>query len=207
MNKIKKILKSIKEKIINKGNIAIIISILSILFNFYQYFNNRKENIMPYLEASLIKNNSFDLVIKNIGNGVAKDIQIIYRINDKNFELENNNKYFVIVKDFDENNNEEYNKVYIKKEMFTFKAEKIFSVGKEKQKNIKAAPFITSVLNLLLDNRFRLKDEENLMDIDIIYHDLLNRKYKVSYRYKAEIFINSKELEEKLLILKLFQKK
>lgn len=207
MNKIKKILKSIKEKIINKGNIAIIISILSILFNFYQYFSNRKENIMPYLEASLIKNNSFDLVIENIGNGVAKDIQIIYRINDKNFELENNNKYFVIVKDFDENNNEEYNKVYIKKEMFTFKAEKIFSVGKEKQKNIKADPFITSVLNLLLDNRFRLKDEENLMDIDIIYHDLLNRKYKVSYRYKAEVFINSKELEEKLLILKLSQKK
>lgn len=207
MNKIKKILKSIKEKIINKGNIAIIISILSILFNFYQYFNNRKENIMPYLEASLIKNNYFDLVIENIGNGVAKDIQIIYRINDKNFELENNNKYFVTVKDFDENNNEEYNKVYIKKEMFTFKAEKIFSVGKEKQKNIKADPFITSVLNLLLDNRFRLKDEGNLMDIDIIYHDLLNRKYKVTYRYKAEIFINSKELEEKLLILKLFQKK
>lgn len=206
MNKIKKILKSIKEKIINKGNIAIIISILSILFNFYQYFNNRKENIMPYLEANLIKNNSFDLVIENIGNGVAKDIQIIYRINDKNFELENN-KYFVVVKDFDENNNEEYNKVYIKKEILTFKDEKILSVGKEKKKNIKADPFITSVLNLLLDNRFRLKDEENLMDIDIIYHDLLNRKYKVSYRYKAEIFINSKELEEKLLILKLSQKK
>lgn len=60
-----------------ENNIAIFLSVFSILFSIFQYFNSRQENIMPYLDVKLMDSNSFNFSIENIGNGAAKNKQII----------------------------------------------------------------------------------------------------------------------------------
>ena len=69
----------------NRNNIIILLSLFSLLFSIFQYFNSKQENITPYLDVKFINSDSFNFSVENIGNGTAKNIQIIYKINPKNF--------------------------------------------------------------------------------------------------------------------------
>lgn len=190
----------------NRNNIIILLSLFSLLFSIFQYFNSKQENITPYLDVKLINSDSFDFSVENLGNGTAKNIQIIYKINPKNFQTKDNNNYFIKLL-FPENfwENEITEKIFIEKNSLILKDENIYLLKKDDKINIKINHNILNILNLLINNNYKLKDPNNLMNIKIVYYDIFDKKYQINFKYQVEIFFNNPQNTTTVLELKLLK--
>jgi hypothetical protein len=190
----------------NRNNIIILLSLFSLLFSIFQYFNSKQENITPYLDVKLINSDSFDFSVENLGNGTAKNIQIIYKINPKNFQTKDNNNYFIKLL-FPENfwENEITEKIFIEKNSLILKDENIYLLKKDDKINIKINHNILNILNLLINNNYKLKDPNNLMNIKIVYYDIFDKKYQINLKYQVEIFFNDPQNTITVLELKLLK--
>ncbi|WP_336011728.1 hypothetical protein [Fusobacterium polymorphum] len=181
--------------------ISLIISISSLILGIYQYNKQRKEMAFPYLELHLLKTNSIDFMVENIGNGTAKDIEILYEINQENYyKDENNNRYYII------DNNLNSNKIYIEETLFNLKEENTFSLKSGSQKEIKVDHNTASINNLFLESKKKLHDisqTDNIITIKIKYYDLFNREYNQVYRLAIIDYLNVSEF--KLLSYKLLK--
>ncbi len=190
----------------NRNNIIILLSLFSLLFSIFQYFNSKQENITPYLDVKLINSDSFNFSVENIGNGTAKNIQIIYKINPKNFQTKDNNNYFIKLL-FPENfwENEITEKIFIEKNSLILKDENIYLLKKDDKVNIKINHNILNILNLLINNNYKLKNPNNLMNIKIVYYDIFDKKYQINFKYQVEIFFNDPQNTITVLELKLLK--
>ena len=181
--------------------ISLIISISSLILGIYQYNKQRKEMAFPYLELHLLKTNSIDFMVENIGNGTAKDIEILYEINQENYyKDENNNRYYII------DNNLNSNKIYIEETLFNLKEENTFYLKSGSQKEIKVDHNTASINNLFLESKKKLHDisqTDNIITIKIKYYDLFNREYNQVYRLAIIDYLNVSEF--KLLSYKLLK--
>lgn len=181
--------------------ISLIISISSLILGIYQYNKQRKEMAFPYLELHLLKTNSIDFIVENIGNGTAKNIEILYEINQENYyKDENNNRYYII------DNNLNSNKIYIEETLFNLKEENTFSLKSGSQKEIKVDHNTASTNNLFLESKKNLHDisqTDNIITIKIKYYDLFNREYNQVYRLAIIDYLNVSEF--KLLSYKLLK--
>ena len=173
--------------------ISLIISISSLILGIYQYNKQRKEMAFPYLELHLLKTNSIDFMVENIGNGTAKDIEILYEINQENYyKDENNNRYYII------DNNLNSNKIYIEETLFNLKEENTFSLKSGSQKEIKVDHNTASINNLFLESKKKLHDisqTDNIITIKIKYYDLFNREYNQVYRLAIIDYLNVSEVK------------
>ena len=181
---------------INKENFTIIISIISLAlsifssgFGIYQYNKQRKEVAFPYLELHLLKTDSIDFMVENIGNGTAKDIEILYEINRKNYDKdEENNRYYVV-----DNNN--MDKIYIEDVLFNLKEENRFSLKSGNKKEINVLYGTSSTNKLFLESKesgINIKEPDNIITIKIKYYDLFNREYNQIYKLSIIDYLNVK---------------
>lgn len=167
----------------NKENFTIIISIISLAlsifssgFGIYQYNKQRKEAAFPYLELHLLKTDSIDFMVENIGNGTAKDIEILYEINRKNYDKdEENNRYYVV-----DNNN--MDKIYIEDILFNLKEENRFSLKSGNK-----------------------KEPDDIITIKIKYYDLFNREYNQIYKLSIIDYLNIENPKINLISYKLIK--
>lgn len=159
--------------------ISLVVSISTLIFGIYQYNKQRKETAFPYLELHLLKTDSIDFTVENIGNGTAKDIEISYEINQENYNKdEKNNMYYII------DNHLNSNKIYIEDTLFNLE-EETFSLKNGSQKEIKVNHNTTLTNKLFLESKnfsYDIKQTDNIMTIKIKYYDLFNREYNQVYR-------------------------
>lgn len=192
---------------INKENFTIIISIISLAlsifssgFGIYQYNKQRKEVAFPYLELHLLKTDSIDFMVENIGNGTAKDIEILYEINRKNYDKdEENNRYYVV-----DNNN--MDKIYIEDVLFNLKEENRFSLKSGNKKEINVLYGTSSTNKLFLESKesgINIKEPDNIITIKIKYYDLFNREYNQIYKLSIIDYINVENPKINLISYKL----
>ena len=192
---------------INKENFTIIISIISLAlsifssgFGIYQYNKQRKEVAFPYLELHLLKTDSIDFMVENIGNGTAKDIEILYEINRKNYDKdEENNRYYVV-----DNNN--MDKIYIEDVLFNLKEENRFSLKSGNKKEISVLYGTSSTNKLFLESKesgINIKEPDNIITIKIKYYDLFNREYNQIYKLSIIDYINVENPKINLISYKL----
>jgi hypothetical protein len=191
----------------NKENFTIIISIISLAlsifssgFGIYQYNKQRKEVAFPYLELHLLKTDSIDFMVENIGNGTAKDIEILYEINRKNYDKdEENNRYYVV-----DNNN--MDKIYIEDVLFNLKEENRFSLKSGNKKEINVLYGTSSTNKLFLESKeseINIKEPDNIITIKIKYYDLFNREYNQIYKLSIIDYINVENPKINLISYKL----
>lgn len=192
---------------INKENFTIIISIISLAlsifssgFGIYQYNKQRKEVAFPYLELHLLKTDSIDFMVENIGNGTAKDIEILYEINRKNYDKdEENNRYYVV-----DNNN--MDKIYIEDVLFNLKEENRFSLKSGNKKEINVLYGTSSTNKLFLESKesgINIKEPDNIITIKIKYYDLFNREYNQIYKLSIIDYLNVENPKINLISYKL----
>lgn len=192
---------------INKENFTIIISIISLAlsifssgFGIYQYNKQRKEVAFPYLELHLLKTDSIDFMVENIGNGTAKDIEILYEINRKNYDKdEENNRYYIV-----DNNN--MDKIYIEDVLFNLKEENRFSLKSGNKKEINVLYATSSTNKLFLESKesgINIKEPDNIITIKIKYYDLFNREYNQIYKLSIIDYINVENPKINLISYKL----
>jgi hypothetical protein len=192
---------------INKENFTIIISIISLAlsifssgFGIYQYNKQRKEVAFPYLELHLLKTDSIDFMVENIGNGTAKDIEILYEINRKNYDKdEENNRYYVV-----DNNN--MDKIYIEDVLFNLKEENRFSLKSGNKKEINVLYGTSSTNKLFLESKesgINIKEPDNIITIKIKYYDLFNREYNQIYKLSIIDYLNIENPKINLISYKL----
>lgn len=192
---------------INKENFTIIISIISLAlsifssgFGIYQYNKQRKEVAFPYLELHLLKTDSIDFMVENIGNGTAKDIEILYEINRKNYDKdEENNRYYVV-----DNNN--MDKIYIEDVLFNLKEENRFSLKSGNKKEINVLYGTSSTNKLFLESKesgVNIKEPDNIITIKIKYYDLFNREYNQIYKLSIIDYLNIENPKINLISYKL----
>ena len=191
----------------NKENFTIIISIISLAlsifssgFGIYQYNKQRKEVAFPYLELHLLKTDSIDFMVENIGNGTAKDIEILYEINRKNYDKdEENNRYYVV-----DNNN--MDKIYIEDILFNLKEENHFSLKSGNKKEINVLYGTSSTNKLFLKSKesgINIKEPDNIITIKIKYYDLFNREYNQIYKLSIIDYLNVENPKISLISYKL----
>ena len=191
----------------NKENFTIIISIISLAlsifssgFGIYQYNKQRKEAAFPYLELHLLKTDSIDFMVENIGNGTAKDIEILYEINRKNYDKdEENNRYYVV-----DNNN--MDKIYIEDVLFNLKEENRFSLKSGNKKEINVLYGTSSTNKLFLESKeswINIKEPDNIITIKIKYYDLFNREYNQIYKLSIIDYLNIENPKINLISYKL----
>lgn len=182
---------------------SIIISIFSLVLGIYQYNKQRKEQAFPYLELHLLKRDSIDFIVENIGNGTAKDIEILYEINRKNYNKEEeDNRYYVI----DNNLNNNINKIYIEDILFNLKEESLFSLKSGSKKEINVLYSTSSTNKLFLESKessINIKDPDNIITIKIKYYDLFNREYNQIYKLSIIDYLNVKNPKINLISYKL----
>lgn len=192
---------------INKENFTIIISIISLAlsifssgFGIYQYNKQRKEVAFPYLELHLLKTDSIDFMVENIGNGTAKDIEILYEINRKNYDKdEENNRYYVV-----DNNN--MDKIYIEDVLFNLKEENRFSLKSGNKKEINVLYGTSSTNKLFLESKesgINIKEPDDIITIKIKYYDLFNREYNQIYKLSIIDYLNIENPKINLISYKL----
>ena len=144
--------------------ISLIISIFSLVFGIYQHNKQRKELAFPYLELYLLNKDSIDFIVENIGNGTAKDIEILYEINRKNYDKdEENNRYYVV-----DNNN--IDKIYIEDILFNLKEDNCFSLKSGSKKEISVLYGTSSTNKLFLESKessINIKEPDNIITIKI----------------------------------------
>lgn len=192
---------------INKENFTIIISIISLAlsifssgFGIYQYNKQRKEVAFPYLELHLLKTDSIDFMVENIGNGTAKDIEILYEINRRNYDKdEENNRYYVV-----DNNN--MDKIYIEDILFNLKEENRFSLKSGNKKEINVLYGTSSTNKLFLESKesgINIKEPDDIITIKIKYYDLFNREYNQIYKLSIIDYLNIENPKINLISYKL----
>lgn len=183
--------------------ISLVVSISTLIFGIYQYNKQRKETAFPYLELHLLKTDSIDFTVENIGNGTAKDIEIAYEINQENYNKdEKNNMYYII------DNHLNSNKIYIEDTLFNLKEEETFSLKNGSQKEIKVNHNTTLTNKLFLESKnfsYDIKQTDNIMTIKIKYYDLFNREYNQVYRLILIDYLNVPEHKINLISYKLLR--
>ena len=180
--------------------ISLIISIFSLVFGIYQHNKQRKELAFPYLELYLLNKDSIDFIVENIGNGTAKDIEILYEINRKNYDKdEENNRYYVV-----DNNN--MDKIYIEDVLFNLKEENRFSLKSGNKKEINVLYGTSSTNKLFLESKeseINIKEPDNIITIKIKYYDLFNREYNQIYKLSIIDYLNVENPKINLISYKL----
>lgn len=191
----------------NIENFTLIISIISLAlsifssgFGIYQYNKQRKEVAFPYLELHSLKTDSIDFMVENIGNGTAKDIEILYEINQKNYDKdEENNRYYVV-----DNNN--MDKIYIEDILFNLKEENRFSLKSGNKKEINVLYGTSSTNKLFLESKesgINIKEPDDIITIKIKYYDLFNREYNQIYKLSIIDYLNIENPKINLISYKL----
>lgn len=180
--------------------ISLIISIFSLVFGIYQHNKQRKELAFPYLELYLLNKDSIDFIVENIGNGTAKDIEILYEINRKNYDKdEENNRYYVV-----DNNN--IDKIYIEDILFNLKEDNCFSLKSGSKKEISVLYGTSSTNKLFLESKessINIKEPDNIITIKIKYYDLFNREYNQIYKLSIIDYLNVENPKINLISYKL----
>lgn len=179
--------------------VSIMISFGVLIFSVWNSYEQDKKVAYPYLELKLLSSDKLDFIIQNIGNGVAKEIEIQYKINLENYDKDENGFFMQY---------SSTKKYYIDSKTLEFKEEETFSLKVGDKNLVKINHNIKSLINLFLENKITLKEIKNkeIFSITIKYLDLSDRKYECKYIYKLEEYVNVEEKDIKLIVYKLIRK-
>ncbi len=179
--------------------LSLIISFGVLTFSIWNSYEQDKKVAYPYLELKLLSSDKLDFIIQNIGNGVAKEIEIQYKINLENYAKDEDDFFM------------QYSptkKYYIDNEILNLKEEETFSLKVGDKNLVKVNYNIKGLIDLFLENKITLKEIKNkeIFSITIKYLDLFDRKYECKYIYKLEEYVNVEKKDIKLVVYKLIRK-